>query len=72
MSKTESFLEYYVHVDIILGEYFLTRKTKSLLKWKNILPHVHGRMIFMDESMDVKMDELYFEHWQQTLFLQKK
>ncbi len=28
-------------------------------------------MIFMDESMDDKNDELYFESWQQMLFLRK-
>jgi hypothetical protein len=28
-------------------------------------------MIFMDENMDKNKDELYFEHWQQTLFLRK-
>ncbi len=56
-----------MHVDIILGKYFLTRMTKYLLMWENILPCVHGWMIFMDENMD----ELYFECWQQMLFLWK-
>jgi len=52
MGKTESFLKYYVYVDKILEEYSLTHKKKYLLTWKNILPHVHGWMIFMDEKMD--------------------
>ncbi len=35
--------------------------------WKNILPCVHGWMIFMD----LKMDELYSKCGQQMLFLRK-
>ncbi len=54
MSKIESFLECFVYVDKILKEYSLTCKTKYWLTWKNILPRVHGWMIFIDENMDKK------------------
>jgi hypothetical protein len=49
MNKSESFLKYSTHADKILGKYSLTRRTKSLLMRKNILPCVHGWMIFMDK-----------------------
>jgi hypothetical protein len=42
MKRTESYLEYFVHVDIILREYSLTCRNFLLLTWKNILPCVHG------------------------------
>jgi hypothetical protein len=67
MNKIESFLEYFVYVNRILKKYSLTCRTKHLLTCKNILSHVHGWMIFMDE----KMDEIYFKCWQQMLFLRK-
>jgi hypothetical protein len=39
-------------VDKIFGEYFLTFRIKYLVTWRNVLPHVHGYMVFMDENMD--------------------
>jgi len=56
-SMSKSLLEYVVHVDKILKNYLLTHRIESLLTWRNILPCVHGWMIFMDE----KMDEFYFK-----------
>jgi hypothetical protein len=50
MNKIESFLEYFIHVDRISKKYSLTCRIEFLLTWKNILPHVHGWMIFMDEK----------------------
>jgi len=67
MSKGESFLKYFVHVDKTLENFSLTHKKKSLLLWKNIFSCVHGWTIFIDK----KMDELYFECCQQMLLLQK-
>jgi hypothetical protein len=42
MNKTEFFLEYFIRVNKILKEYFLTRRIKSSLTWRNILSRVHG------------------------------
>jgi hypothetical protein len=50
MSRMEFSLEYFIHANRILGEYFLTRKTEPLLMWRNILLHVYRLMIFMDEK----------------------
>jgi hypothetical protein len=49
---TESFFKYYTHVDIIFEKYLLMPRTKYLVTSKNILPHVHGWTIFMDENVD--------------------
>jgi hypothetical protein len=45
-NMTKSCLEYFVHIDIILREYFLTHRKNFLLMWKNILPHVDGWTLF--------------------------
>ncbi len=39
-SRIESFLEYFSNVDKIIKEYFVTPRTKYLVTWKNIFPHV--------------------------------
>jgi hypothetical protein len=54
MSKTKFLKEYSIHVDKILRKYSLTCRTKSLLTWKNILPHVHGWLIFMGTNKLLK------------------
>jgi hypothetical protein len=38
----------------------LTPETTYLVMWKNILPHVHGWMIFMDEIVDDKWQQMNF------------
>jgi hypothetical protein len=42
VNKTESFFEYFVDVEGILEEYFLTYGIEYVMTWKNVLPHVHG------------------------------
>jgi hypothetical protein len=42
VSMNEFFLEFFVDINKIFGEYYLTDGTKYLMTWKNILPHVHG------------------------------
>jgi hypothetical protein len=67
MNKIESFLEYSNH-DRRLRKYSLTCRIKSLLTWKNILPHEQS--LWMKVWIEKKC-LFYFECWQETLFLRK-
>jgi hypothetical protein len=68
-SKTESFLEYSSHVDRIFKQYFVTPRTKYLVMWKNILPHVMDEWYLQIKcGWNMTMDELFHEHSQQVLF----
>jgi hypothetical protein len=50
VSMKKSFLEYFVNVERIFLKYYLTHGIKYLMTWKNIMPHVHRWMTFMDEK----------------------
>jgi hypothetical protein len=51
-------LEYSTNVNEIFGKYSLTHE--YFMMWKNILPHDHGWMIFMDENVDDKWKWMKF------------
>jgi len=42
VSMGESIFEYFVDIDIIFEEYYLTHGTKYLVMWMDILQCVHG------------------------------
>jgi hypothetical protein len=71
MNKTESFFKYYTQVNKIFEKYLLMPRTKYLTTLKNILPHVHGWTIFMDENVDEKIDGIFYECCQHTIFCKK-
>jgi len=72
VNMNESFLEYSTDVNKIFEKYYLTHGIEYFVMQRNILPHVHRWMIFVDENVDDKwkMDELFHECWQQ-IFLCK-
>jgi hypothetical protein len=72
MNMSKSFLEYSINIDRIFGKYYLTHGTEYLVMWKNILPHVHGWMIFMHENLDYKWKLMnFFMNIGNKCFLQK-
>ncbi len=54
VNMSKSFLKYFVDVNGIFEEYYLTHGIEYCVTWKNILPRVHGLTIFMDENVDDK------------------
>ncbi len=54
VNMNKSFLEYFANVKRILRRYYLTHGIYYLITWKNIMPCVHGWMIFMDENWELE------------------
>jgi hypothetical protein len=46
MSPREYFEDYFTNIN----EIFLTHGIEDLVMWTNILPRVHGQIIFMDDK----------------------